>query len=267
MTTSFTILISVAGVAYSITMCVYGVSDYHAKSIASVYQQAFDDFFLLINAGISIVAWLMFLSTAGTTTPLVAALFVLAEAVFIMKELINIALFYWYERPEINLFASKESQRYQTQMAIEFNAHEEMIWVNLVSAVLLTGIIAGWCLMPDSLVVGMLSLIAMGIVYWEKYNAIQRIETAMETALQTTVGELIPWWMDGNEQRVEPVEQIDPMQTNDGEIPAYQNEDRYPIHASATGSASRTGLFSRCGVQNQPRQSANNNDAYNHTYI
>ena len=151
MTTSITIFISIAGIAYSITMCVYGVSDYHAKSIASVYQQAFDDFFLLINTGVSIVAWLLFLSTAGTTTPLVAAFFVLAEAVFIMKELINIALFYWYERPAINLFASQESQRYQAQIAIEFNAHEEMIWVNLVSSVLLTAIGSRYCTMVSAI--------------------------------------------------------------------------------------------------------------------
>jgi hypothetical protein len=260
MTTSITIIISIAGIAYSITMCVYGVSDYHAKSIASVYQQAFDDFFLLINTAISIIAWLMFMSTAGTTTPLVATLFVLAEAVFVMKELINMALFYWYEKPAVNLFTNQEHQRYQAQISIEFNAHEEMIWVNLVSAVLLTGIIAGWCLMPDSLLLGVLSLIAMGIVYWEKYNAIQRIVAALETTLQTTVGELVPWWM-------EPVEQIDPMPSNDAELPAYQNEDRYPMHASVTGSASLTGLFSRCGAQNQSKQSANNNDAYNHSYI
>jgi hypothetical protein len=259
MTTTITMFISIAGIAYSITICVYGVSDYQVKSIASVYQQAFDDFFVIMNAGISIVAWLMFMGTAGTTTPLVAALFVLAEAVFVIKELINIALFYWYKQPTINLFRSQENQRYAAQIAIEFNAHEEMIWVNLVSAVLLTGITAGWCLMPDNLLVGALSLIAMGIVYWEKYNAIEQIKTTRETALQTTVGKVVPWW-------VESVEQIDPMPSHDAQPPAYHNEDHH-MHESLTRSESRTGFFSRCGVQNRSRQTVNNNDTYNHTYI
>ncbi len=267
MTTSFTIFISIAGIAYSITICIYGLSDHHVKSIPSVYQQAFDDFFTILNTSVSIVAWLIFMSTAGTTTPLVAALFVLAEAVFVIKELINLALFYWYEIPEVNPYANAEIQRHQVLLNIALDAYQNTTKVNLISALFLTAIVAGWCLMPESLLVGAVLSVAMGIVYWEKYNAIQNINVAMEAALQTTIGEQIPWWMDGKENQAEPTEQSNWMLSNNEKIPVSQKEEHYQMHASFIGSAGRTGFFSGGCVQKQSRHTIDKNDFYSHASI
>ncbi len=257
MTPELTLFISVAGIVYSVTAAVYSVSGAEIKSMDSVYRQAFDDFFVLLNAGISIVAWLLFLSTAGTTTPLVAGLFILAEAVFILKELINLALFFWYETPSINRDTRPDIQRHQARLAIEVEAHEKRAWVGLVSAIGLTGIIAGWCMVPESLIVGGLSLIAMGLIYWERHDAIERIEAEMAAALHAVVDEITPWWMNGNESTV----QVDLMASNEGLGDMDRCEDWHHRDTPVSGRASQEGLFSRKSdyrrAENDPCTSGN----------
>ena len=239
-----TLFISVAGIVYSVTVAVYSVSGAEIKSMDSVYRQAFDDLFVLLNAGISIIAWLLFLSTAGATTPWVATLFILAEAVFVIKELINLALFCWYEMPSINRDANPDMQRHQARLAIEIEAHEKKTWVNLVSAIVLTGIISGWCMVPDSFVVGALSLIAMGVVYWERNDVIEQVEADMTKALQTIVDELAPWWIDGNESRMESTTQVDVLALNEGLPYIDRYEDWHHRDAPVSGGG-QTGFFSR----------------------
>ena len=252
-----TLFISVAGIVYSVTVAFYSMSDVEIKSMDSVYRQAFDDFFVLLNAGISIVAWLLFLSTAGTTTPLVAGLFILAEAVFILKELINLALFCWYETASFNRDTRPDIQRHKACLAIEVEAHVKTAWVGLVSAIGLTVIIAGWCMAPESLVVGGLSLIAMGHIYWERHDVIERIDAEMALALQAVVDDLTPWWMNRNESTV----QVDLMASNEGLRNMDRCEDWHHRDAPVSGRASQEGLFSRKSddrrAENEPYTSDN----------
>lgn len=242
---SFTFLISISGIVYSVTVAIYSISDTQIKSIDAVYQHAFDDFFVILNAWISIIAWLLFLSSAGTTTPLVAVLFILAEAVFVLKEGINLALFCCYEARSINRDASADIQRHQARLAIEVEAQEKKAWVNLVSALWLTVIVAGWCMVPESLVVGALSLIAMGLVYWERHDAIERIETEKATILQPIVDELTSWWMDGNELSMKSRVCIGLVASNDGSRDRDRWADWHHRDAPVTGCSSQAGLFSR----------------------
>ena len=119
----FSLFIAVSGMIYSIAMGIYSLSNPHATSLASAYQLAFNDFFVLLNTGISVAAWVLFLSSAGMTTPLVATLFILSELVFVIKEIINLSLFHWYAIPTVSLHASRELQRNQTRMLIAIEAH------------------------------------------------------------------------------------------------------------------------------------------------
>lgn len=245
MTTSLTLVISIGGIFYSIIVGIYSVSNQHAESIDSIYQHAFDDLFVVLNTGISVIAWLLFLSTAGTTTPLVATLFILAEAVFVIKESINIALFYWYGSPMVNPHVNPTTRHHQMLNAIEFKAIEEMAWVNLVAAVGLTSLIAGWCLAPESLVVGALSLIAMGTVYWVRNDAIQQIKVTMKTTLQKTVDEEIPWWIGVHEPRMKSSVQVDLKASNVGLRGMDPCEDWHHRDAPVSRVASQAGLFNR----------------------
>ena len=267
MTTPLILIISIGGIAYSIIIGIYSVSNHHAESIDSIYQHAFDDFFVVLNTGISVIAWLLFLSTAGTTTPLVAALFILAEAVFVIKESINIALFYWYGAPTVNPHENPATRHRQMLNAIEFKAFEEMAWVNLMAAVWLTGIIAGWCLVPESLVVGALSLIAMGIVYWVRHDASENIKVAMTTALQTTIDEWVPWWEGVHEHRMESPGHVDFMASNDAENDTERNPDWHYRHAPVSGSVNQTGLFSRRNTHGLPKQTMHAEDNDSHTQM
>ena len=245
MITPLTILIAATGIAYSVTTGVYNVSDSPSESIASVYQNAFDDFFILLNVGISIIAWILFLSTAGTVTPLVASLFILAETIFIIKELISIAMFCWYGAPTINPHASPEIRSHQTQLVIEIEAHKNKAWVNLIAALWLTGIVAAWCLMPEIIVVGALSLVGIGLVHWQRSNAVDEIETTLKMASKRPMDEVIPWWDDGHDSQMGLPVQINLMASNDAQSNIDLSNNWHQRNEPDAGFASQTGLFNR----------------------
>lgn len=245
MTPLFTLVIAVSGMTYSIVMGIYSLSNPHATSLASAYQLAFNDFFVWLNTGISVAAWVLFLSSAGMTTPLVATLFILSELVFVIKEIINLSLFHWYDMPTIPLHASREIQRNQTRLAIEIEAHNHKAWVNLMSALWLTGIIAGWCLMPESLVVGAVSLIALGIVHWKKQHHVGQIEADMATKLQAIAEESTPWWVGDMAPRMESTAQSDLIAANDIPSDTDRLSDWHHEEMPSLGLASQSGIFSR----------------------
>lgn len=251
-----TLVIGLSGITYSIIIGLYSQSNAQVTSTASVYQRAFDDFFVFLKMGVSVIAWGLFMSTAGITTPLVATVFILSELVFVMKESITLFLFHWYDMPTISLNVSPESQGNQTPALIEIHAHQDRAWVNLISALLLTGIIAGWCLMPEDVIVGVVSLIALSVVHWKQQQDVSNIEVDLIARLQSLSEESRPWW-------VERLPQVEPRVQNDLIIPhdARNTErfrDWYHEEASGVGLASQSGIFSR---QSNACQAENNSYA------
>ena len=245
MTPLFTLLIAGLGMTYSIVMGIYSLSNRRATSLSSVYQLAFNDFFVLLNTGISVIAWIFFLSTAGVTTPLVATLFILSELVFVIKEIISMSLLHWYDMPTVHLDASRDIQRNQTRVVIEIDAHNNKSWVNLTSALWLTVIITGWCLMPEDLIVGAVSLIALGIVHLKKHNDVGHIEADMETKLKDIAEKSTPWWVDDMAPRMESTVQRDLIAANDIQSDTDRSRDWHQEEMPALGSASQSGIFSR----------------------
>ena len=244
MITPLTLLIAATGIAYSITTGVYNVSGTPSESIASVYQKAFDDFFILLNIGISCVAWILFLSTAGTVTPLVASLLIMAEAIFVIKELINIAIFCWYGAPKINPHA-RPVIHHQTPLVIAFDGHRNKTWVNLISALWLTALVAAWCLMPEIIAVGALSLVGMALVHWQRSNAMDDIETTLKITLQRPMDERGAWWDDGHDSQMGLPVQINLMASNDAQSNIDLNNNWHQINEPDARFASQAGIFSK----------------------
>lgn len=241
---SFTFIISIAGIAYSVTVAICNFSDPKIKSTNDVYQYAFDDLFVLLNAALSIIAWLLFLSTAGTTTPLVAALFIAAEAVFIFKEIITFALFNHYQVPLINRDVRFDISSPNARFLIEVDAHQKRAWVNLLSSILLTLITAGWCTVPESIIVGAFSLFAMGLVYWKKQDVTTQIERQMEHAVQV-INKATPWWASAPDIRNETTVQPDVMASNDALDNRGDREDWPYRNAPVSGKIRQMRLFDR----------------------
>ena len=244
MTPLLTLFIAVSGITYSIIMGIYSRSTAHATSLASAYQLAFHDFFVWLNTGLSVIAWILFLSTMGATTPLVAALFILSELVFVIKESINLSLCHWYNMPTVDLNASRDIQRNQTRLVIEIEAHKDKSWVNLMSALWLTSIIAGWCFMPENLIVGAVSLIALGIVHWKQQYDVGQIETDVARKLQDIADQSTPWWVDDMAPQMESTVQNDLIAANDAGN-TDRSRDWHHEEAPVLGIASQLGLFSR----------------------
>lgn len=105
---SLSSIIAVAGIGYSLAIGVYSLSGCYSEEDASLSRQLFDVIFVVINTIITIIAWLLFISTSGTTTPLVAALFILADAVFVVKELVTLAGIYFGEKPKASLYLKSD---------------------------------------------------------------------------------------------------------------------------------------------------------------
>ena len=253
-----TISISVGGIIYSTMVCVYSLSTGPVNSIEAVYKNAFDDAFVILNAVLSISGWLLFLATAGSTTPLVAGLFVMAEAVFVMKELINMALFYGYDAAAINPQDSAEMISQQLRAIKALEVHKNTMWVKLVAAICLTLIIAAWCLVPEGLVVGALSLLAIGLVYLIEHIALERIKDAMVVPLKPMIdaGTDIdtPWWEDSFELKTTPRREL--KASNDDSYDMDQGKEWYHESTPAVGLASKTGLFNRKSTQPKLMQEA-----------
>lgn len=184
MITSFTFFVSIAGIIYSITLAIYTVSYTQIQSMDSIFQHDFDVFCVWLNTGLTIIGWLLFLMASGATTPVVAALFILAEAVYIIQALNNLILIFGYNLQ--NMSHILNNQHNEPRYFIALEAYEKKTWVHLLSAVLMTVIITGWCIAPESLVVGGLSFLAMGILYWKKHLEIVRIDAEMLTAVEIT---------------------------------------------------------------------------------
>lgn len=156
----------------------------------SYYQQFKDNFFALSNIVLNITAWSLMI-TAAVTTPVISLVFIAADAVLIIKELVSLGYIYLSENPGIQPDSSFIDQQKQARELSDFETRRHNVWVNLAAAILMTAIIAAWCFAPGGIfVVAGVSLAAIGAVYLIKTYAIHENKVRMQGVLRARFTEI-----------------------------------------------------------------------------
>ena len=121
---------------------------------------------------------------AAVTTPAVSILFVVADALMVMKEIATLAYMYLYENPRINPESSLAEQHIQARELTDFEKRKYAAWVNFVSAIVMTGLIAAWCFAPGGIFLVAGAILAMGGVYFATNYLIKQNEKKMDEVLK-----------------------------------------------------------------------------------
>ena len=176
-------IMSGVGLIYAVATAAYTVYDTSVSSDVSFYQLFRENFSSVAKNALTIAAWSL-VFVAAVTTPVVSGLFVMAEAVLVIKESVSLAYIYLYDRPEINLKSSLTEQHLQARDLTRFETRRHTAWVNFAAAFLMTGIVAAWCFVPGGIFVIAGAVLAMAAVYLVKSYAIRENEKRMKVVLQ-----------------------------------------------------------------------------------
>ena len=176
-------VITGGGFVYSIVVAAYTAYE------ASLANQSFlktlwDNFFIVAKNALVIAAWSILLISA-VSTPVVAILFVVGDAVLVIQESLRLASMYWSKKPIIDADSPLSQQQTQAREQTNFESRQYAAIVHLVAAILMTAIIAAWCFTPGGWVVAAGSLVAIGALYLTKYYVMRENEKNMKQVMLT----------------------------------------------------------------------------------
>ena len=200
--------ISGSGLIFAVGVGFKTLYEYHADEPTSYFQVFRDNFLALSKIVLTIAAWALML-TAAVTTPVVSVLFVLADAVIIVKELISLAYIYLKNAPLDTYTGTISEQQTQARELSDFEMRRHSVWVRLAAAVMMTTIVAAWCFVPGApIVVAAIALTAMAVVILTERYAIKENEIRMQRVLKERFVEA-----ESTEQLGQSVELVDEMNT------------------------------------------------------
>ncbi len=182
---SVAFMASCGGLMYSVAAAIYTAYTVYEspERSSSMYQDFVDNLFIFAKKMLTISAYSVML-IAAVTTPAVLILFVVADAILVMKEIATLAYIYLYENPGINPKSSMAEQHTQARELTDYEKRKYAAWVNIVSAILMTGIVAAWCFAPGGIFLIVGALLAIGGVYFTTNYLIKQNEKKMDEVLK-----------------------------------------------------------------------------------
>jgi hypothetical protein len=181
-------VVSIGGLGYTLALGMYRLYHYipeveHTSNWLYCYDLLKNNAFELINTVLVAVAWGLML-TSLASNPIISVLFVLGEFAFVVKEAVHLINSYF-------LTDDNEQNPYQkARKNSDLAQRRYQLAINLTAAILLTIIIAAWCLVPGGLIVPGICLLAMAVVFASKQYAISRNQVAAADLLKKTLDDL-----------------------------------------------------------------------------
>lgn len=155
----------------------------HRKPLLNRFR---DNFFLLANTTLNMVAYGLWIVAATAMTPVIGGLFVAASAVDVVKEIFCLTQEYlqYKNRPPIPESDPLTIHQTHARHVFGYAKHRNALIINLVSAVFLVGIMAAWCFVPGGIFVTIAAVAAIAIVYTAKTLILKANEKIMRERLQ-----------------------------------------------------------------------------------
>ena len=233
-------VICAAGLGYSVAIALYTLYEY-TPAVGreySWYRLFKDNFFALSNSALVVSGWAILL-TAAASDPVITVLFIAAELVFVVEEIWNLVKLAYRNHPTIESPSLPEKQQ-QARESADFEKRKHDVYVKLAAAILMTVIIAAWCLIPGGFLVPVICMASIGIVKATTQWAIWKNEARIQDQLLTQFNAIEFEFGIENNPPQEPASHLNEM----APTPISQNRPRSnsePIYITAI--ASRLGLF------------------------
>ncbi|WP_131796085.1 hypothetical protein [Legionella lansingensis] len=157
----------VLGLAYTVISSAVIFYQNQVDAKRTLLNRIHDNFILLVKSSLNITGYIFWMIAATPMTPLVAGLFVAASAVDVIKEITDLTQSYSKHKNRPSIHESSQLLIHQTYARNEygFRKHRNALIINLITSILLLGIMAAWCFLPPALILTVGSVVAIGVVF------------------------------------------------------------------------------------------------------
>lgn len=147
--------LTIIGFGYTSAVAAYKLrQNYYCELNKSSFAKARDTFFLIANILLNLTAYGLWIAASGVMTPLIAGLFIASSVSDVAKEMflgIENNLRYVEEKEILQSTGINYVQRIRiARVDYEYRKHRNAALINLNGALILSGLIATWCLVPGS---------------------------------------------------------------------------------------------------------------------
>ncbi|STX28210.1 Uncharacterised protein [Legionella beliardensis] len=154
------------------------------KTSASRWQ---DNAFILAGFAVNVIGYLIWIILAGSVTPLMAALFLFASFLNVAKEIISLGQYAIKYKNREPIPTTDNLNIYRTYVRNEYNYFRQRnaVFIELVAAVLLVGVMAIGSFVPGGAVVTICTLLAIAAIALVKKFLLARNEKIIRERLQS----------------------------------------------------------------------------------
>lgn len=179
---------------YATTVNAYFLFEYIRNKSTSLHELFQDNCFIFANYACTVSAWLVLMTTAST--PLGAALFILADFVFVIKESLNVISLYSQKFFDLSLEPFDSSidlfseQHCMVRDAFEIRRARYAALIHLTAVMISVSIISVWCLSPGGVFVVAGCLLGIGLLHLVKKYLISQNEKNIKILREKTFDEI-----------------------------------------------------------------------------
>ena len=181
-----TAFIPIVGMVYTAGVAIYSFYQSINDKKKSWFGFFHDNFFLLAATALNVIAYSILIDAAVSMTPLAGLLFVIATAVYVVKEAISLVKISIQKKQlgPVSEDDSLEVKQHKTRALNDYTKVGNALAIELSSAAVMVGIIAFWSFVPGGIFVSIAAVAAIGLVYLGKSLALAYNERTMRTRLQ-----------------------------------------------------------------------------------
>ncbi|WP_419420379.1 hypothetical protein ACNVED_03500 [Legionella sp. D16C41] len=183
----------VLGLIGKVFSTAYFLYDNYADQKKTLIKRLEDNGFVLAGFVVNLTAYILWIIAASPMTPLVASLFVLASLLNVAKEIISLSHFaikYKYYREPIPTEANVDLYRSYVRNEYSYLKQRNAVFINLMAAILLVGIMASWSFVPSGIIVTICAFTALAIVALVRKYSLNKNEKVIGKQLQAQLAHL-----------------------------------------------------------------------------
>lgn len=181
------IFMPVVGLAFTAAVALYSFYKNIRDRHIPLHQRFKDNFFLLADVALKFAAYSVLIAAATTATPLSAILFVVAECVSVLKEVVNLIQIINKGRhqPVLSSMDNLSLMQYKARQDFDYMKHRNAVLINMFTAAVCVAIVGLWCFAPPSIIVTVAAIVAIGLVYAIKAELKKCNEASLRNHLLT----------------------------------------------------------------------------------
>ena len=162
-----TFFFPVIGILFTLGVGLYSFIQGLLTPEIPLWRRFTNNFFLLAQTALNVAAYGSLIAATAAMTPIAASLFILAAAVSFIKEMTGLVeIFSQYMRlkslPDTDELLPEVQKK--IRLNYQFQTQKNQFLIELSASVVVAGTIALWCLLPTSLLISVVAIVAIGTV-------------------------------------------------------------------------------------------------------